>query len=66
MLPAVAFQMIAPVLENCRDWPRLIEAVAGVTASTAGVSLTEPVAEPPGPVAVIVTAVLLGRVAGVV
>ena len=65
MAPAVADQLVAPAEVNCFVVPRSNVAVAGEMACAAiGSKVTFAVADPPGPVAVTVTALDAGMVAG--
>ena len=65
MVPAVAVQLVAPAEVNCCDCPNVTEAEVGeMTCGVCGTRVTEALAEPPGPVAVTVTNVEAGMVAG--
>ena len=66
-VPDVAVQLLAPNEVNCWVLPRVTEAEVGeMTWGVAALSVTLALAEPPGPVAVTVTAVDVGMVAGAV
>jgi hypothetical protein len=67
MVPAVAVKLVAPDEVNCFVVPRVTEADVGeMTCGVKAWSVTLALAEPPGPVAVIVTAVDEGMVDGAV
>jgi stage V sporulation protein SpoVS len=67
MVPAVAVQLVAPEEVNCFVCPMVTEVDVGeITCGGSGTNVTAALAEPPGPVAVTVTAVEEGIVAGAV
>jgi hypothetical protein len=67
MVPAVAVKLVAPDEVNCFVVPRVTEADVGeMTCGVADLSVTLALAEPPGPVAVTVTALDEGMVDGAV
>jgi hypothetical protein len=67
IVPALAVQLVAPAEVNCFVCPRVTDAEVGeITCGARGTSVTAALAEPPGPVAVTVTAVDAGMVEGAV
>jgi hypothetical protein len=66
-VPSVAVQVVAPVDVNCCVAPRSrLTAVGRIVCGGMGTRVTAALAEPPGPVAVTVTAVDAGMVVGAV
>jgi len=67
MVPAVAVKLVAPIDVNCFVCPKVTEVDSGkITCGVADLRVTLALAEPPGPVAVTVTAVDEGMMDGAV
>ena len=67
IVPALAVQLVAPAEVNWKVFPRTIDVAVGeMVCGATGTRVTVALPEPPGPVAVIVTDVLDGRLEGAV